>query len=191
MGNAMDFLNNKEKIDNKKKKALKKQPIKKTVITQCPEAGIIDVTTEKLSATHSGLVCTSIPKISARMKAKRKSHPCNCCGELFKSNARPLPSGKYAYSKYCDGCSGLTHQNKRKLVKQMGGYDEYLKYKERKRTECLEYSIETIEEAEERIAFAKKYRFPHKKLDNQLKILTDKKKKRNTSNTRNEEDFDF
>ena len=190
----MDFLSKREE---------KTIDMSKTKITQCPTAEIIDVTTERINATHSGLVCTNIPKISARMKAKRKPHPCTCCGELFRSNAMKQPSGKYYYTRYCDCCSGALHSNKRKLVKQLDGdYQLYLKH-----IQLLPVGeLYTTQEVEERLAYQKKYGFPTKVTaarlvkveakEEELRLLISRNKRlaeEQASNKalRSEKDFDF
>lgn len=195
MGNALDFLKMIEGKE-KKKEELRANIKSSPKITQCPNASISGVPPDLQISGWSkgqGAVC-DLPRISARMKAKRKTKQCACCGQDFKSNATRMPSGQYHYSRYCDKCSGTMHGSKRKIVEQMGSYDAYLSYLKRKERGQLNqrYPLSVIQEEYD---FRKKYNLPTKRIKKilELKLLAQKieDEKYKNSSVRDEEDYDF
>ena len=135
MGNALDFLNNRDKTKRKHQSECQtkiNKHLEENGVTVCPDHELVRVLgsrTDRVNLRHE--YGSNLPGINSRRYQAREHSQCECCGGDFIPSVRKTKVRKSVVEKFgtsltvwCFRCEQADHK-KRDMVRKCNGWDEY------------------------------------------------------------------
>ena len=205
MGNAMDFLNDKDNRDKRRKGSHHKKCkdkidkyLEENETTKCEDYNLIQRGSHRSGHTVNDrqVFEGSISGINARLFEKRKPVTCKACStEFIPRKAKKQLSrherklGKGAFDIWCPQCTvkGTKYRN---LLVKLGGYENYMDLKVKLVSPCTLTGSETLYTLFEQRDLRVKLYLSVLRIDNLIEMVVDKAYKENEERLQHYE-FDF
>jgi len=201
MGNALDFLNNRDKTKRKHQSMCQTKidkHLKETGTTICPDHELVEIIGSKSDRVNERAHYKSnIPGINSRRYQTREKKECECCGAEFIPSVRKGPVTKRIIEKFgtgmtvwCFKCEQADHR-KREMVRKCDGWDNYTnRVYAIKGFEWIQnqQSFRTLFDELDKVLFLER---GHSTIDNQIEKLIYKSFEENEFKTIRASHYDF